>query len=418
MKIYHKYKNYINFGFFSVVYNFCLIITNFLSIKWVLPSDLGLWNSVFLFSNYIAILQLGIFNTISRDVPYYFGKNNIIKVEQLVSAAYWHTRILFLFSIFIMLLSTIYLVFFYKNTKIIITVIFVGLVTAFSFYQNLLIVTYRTASQFHKLAKVYRWQTVIVILSVALVYYWSYFGFVVRNLLLVLLLSFSAYINRPFKFKAKFIKDIYLELIKTGILFYIVIYAINITSTFARLFLLKHQGFNEVGLFFPAFGVIMGMELITSSIGQVTYPKLSYEVGKNQGNSKLFTLLFKATILSFLILSAISMVIYLVFPYVITSYFPLYSDSIMAIKYAAIAGVFNSSIVYSIFLSKKKWSILYPTAIIKVLLFGFLINYFIQKMENPITGAAFGWMISNIIYYLVILAIAYIDLKRNYEPKV
>ena len=413
MKFISKYKTYLTFTLSSSIYNIVLIATNFIAIKWIQPKDIGLWNSVFLYSNYIALMQLGVFNTINRDIPFYYGKNEIDKVKKIVEVGSWFARFLFLINIFFTLFILIYLFLTHKSIELKITALSIGLITALSFYQNFLIVTYRTSSQFNKLANVYLSQSIIVVLSLFLVVQWSYYGFVLRNLILIFFFSFFAYKNRPFKLKPIFDKKIFINLLKVGVLFYIVIYAINITSTFARLFLLNHTGIKEVGLFFPAIGVIMGMELIPSSISQIIYPKLSYEVGKSSGNERLFSIFIRSSLLTLILLSIIAALIYFLFPLIILRYFPLYSESIDAVKYSAIAGIFTSGIIYSILLSQKKWKLLYSTALLKLLIFGFLIDYFIKNTTSAITGAAKGWLISNIIFYFIIFFLILYTLKKN-----
>lgn len=412
MNLFTKYKTYINFTLYSSIYNFALILTNFLAIRWVIPENIGLWNAVYLFSNYIALIQLGVFNTINRDIPFYYGKNEVEKVEQIVKVGSWFARFLFIVAIAFTFFALIYLFLLQKSLEVKITVLSVGLVTALSFYQNYLIVTYRTSSHFNKLANVYLRQSIIVILSLVLVVFWSYNGFVLRNFILVLFFSLFAYKNRPFKLKPVLDKKIFFDLVKNGVLFYIVIYSINITSTFARLFLLKHFGTKEVGLFFPAFGVIMGMELIASSIGQIIYPKLSFEVGKSSSNERLFSLFLRASLLTLTFLSIIAVIIYITFPLIISKFFNLYASSIEAVKYSAIAGIFTSGIMYSVLLSKKSWKLLYTTAFLKLILFAVLINYFIQISSNPITGSAIGWLISNVSYYIIIFIIIMYNLKK------
>jgi hypothetical protein len=160
-------------------------------------------------------------------------------------------------------------------------------------------------------------------------------------------------------------------------------------------------------------GVIMGMELIPSSLSQIIYPKLSYEVGKSSGNARLFSLFIRTSLFTLLLLSIIGILIYFAFPLVILKYFPLYAESIEAVKYSAIAGIFTSGIIYNVLLSQKKWKILYSTAFLKLLLFGFLIDYFIKNSMNPITGAAIGWLLSNIIYYFIVFFIILYSLKKN-----
>jgi O-antigen/teichoic acid export membrane protein len=199
MIFFSKYKTYITFTLSSSIYNIALIITNFIAIKWVLPKDIGLWNSVFLFSNYIALIQLGVFNTINRDIPYYYGKNEIDKVEQIVKVGSWFARLLFQVVIVLTLLTLIYLFITQKSDDLKITVLSIGLITALSFYQNFLIVTYRTSSQFGKLANIYLYQSIVVVASLALVIFWSYYGFVLRNFILVFFFFFFAFKNRPFK---------------------------------------------------------------------------------------------------------------------------------------------------------------------------------------------------------------------------
>src|SRR5271157_3785644 len=58
-----------------------------LQAKCVLPAVLGMYNSIGLVLGYAPFLQLGILNGINRELPYFIGKGDRQRVNELAAAA-------------------------------------------------------------------------------------------------------------------------------------------------------------------------------------------------------------------------------------------------------------------------------------------------------------------------------------------
>ena len=63
------------------------MVGGILQAKCVLPAVLGLYNSINLVLGYAPFLQLGILNGINRELPYYVGKGDRQRVNELAAAA-------------------------------------------------------------------------------------------------------------------------------------------------------------------------------------------------------------------------------------------------------------------------------------------------------------------------------------------
>ena len=63
------------------------IVGGILQANCVLPPVLGMFNSIGLSLGYAPFLQLGILNGMNRELPYYFGKGDRQRVNELAAAA-------------------------------------------------------------------------------------------------------------------------------------------------------------------------------------------------------------------------------------------------------------------------------------------------------------------------------------------
>jgi O-antigen/teichoic acid export membrane protein len=52
------------------------LFASLLVTRWSEPRQLGMWNFALLLATYASVLQLGVFNGLNRQIPYYLGKND------------------------------------------------------------------------------------------------------------------------------------------------------------------------------------------------------------------------------------------------------------------------------------------------------------------------------------------------------
>ena len=84
----HKTGNMILFtSGASLIGNVLTMISGLLVARWMLPEELGYFNSFSILTSYIILVQLGIPSGLSRELPFYMGKGQRKDVEELAATA-------------------------------------------------------------------------------------------------------------------------------------------------------------------------------------------------------------------------------------------------------------------------------------------------------------------------------------------
>jgi len=139
---------------------------------------LGLWQSVRLSQVYAVILLFGINNGLSRELPYFLGKNDRVFAEKTRRN---HPPIYNLASIIVLVGGFgCALIFGTHDPRLIFAIGAMALLIPLSFYQNFLLVAYRSQDAFKKLTLIQFVGAGMALASVLFVYYWGYRGMVIR----------------------------------------------------------------------------------------------------------------------------------------------------------------------------------------------------------------------------------------------
>jgi len=418
IKSYGRNKSIKTATFFSLsssVLSFSNMIAGILVIRWLTPEELGLWNSIYIALYYVSFLQLGMFNALNREMPYYLGKGERNFALSLVSTTQWHARFL---SILVLAISAL-VVFIALTTRpvdriTLFSIANLGLVISLQLYINFLTVTYRANRSFRSLSFINLAQALVILLSLYVVYLFRYEGYVIRFVLLSLSLLLMMYFQRPYKLKSSFSLSNYKLLLSTGIPLFALLFLVNITDTFNRLILLKVSDYESVGLYYPAIAIIVAMKVFPGSISQFLYPKMSFEVGNTNDLEKIWGWCWKTLVIIISFMLPVAIIGYFFLPSLIDKFFSNYSESLFAARLALFSGVLSGSfIIITVFSSLKSWKELTILAVLKVLLY-FSLQYFFAMRMIPINGVAVGTLIADLIFLVVLVYFTwYVLIRKN-----
>jgi len=102
-------------SFAGIINNVLTIISGLLVIRWIIPEELGYFNTFTIITGYIVLFHIGIPIGLNRELPYLIGENKSDEAIKLASA----TRIwMFGISIFLSILSLLLSFFFSFNKSI------------------------------------------------------------------------------------------------------------------------------------------------------------------------------------------------------------------------------------------------------------------------------------------------------------
>ncbi|MBN2396147.1 MAG: hypothetical protein JXC36_06775 [Candidatus Atribacteria bacterium] len=405
-----KNKTVVLFSISTMFYSFASLLSSLVVIRWISPELMGFWGTVILFQAYSFFLQLGTLSGLGRELPFYLGKNEKEKALSLAGTASYFSLIC-MGAVFLLTMITLtYFIIIGSDRNLIITIFVVGVSSAINFYQNYLIVTFRSNKSFNKLSKVYFVQSIVIIASIILVYKYQYTGFVFRYLLLTIFLTILLFYVRPIKEAISFEITNFKLLIKTGFKMYSLGYLNNVIQSLNRVILVSLSGPLLVGLYMPSLAILNVMKMLPSSLGQYLYPKMTYELGKTGDKKKIWKWVWKSAFILIIALIPFGIIGWYVLPPFVEFMFPKYIEGIRAAQLSIISGIISGSLIgINVINSLKAYKTLALLTAIKFVLYVSLMYLFTQLLD-PLTGIALGLVIADLLYFIVALYACYYNL--------
>lgn len=399
-----KYHIFARFSFASVTFNILTMAANIVILRWLEPEALGLWQSVMLIQAYSLIVGLGVLNGLNRELPYTMGRSDSKGVIELAGTA----QTVAIMGAMVLILGGIGSCFVLQGAMLRYGALIVFVGSAAGVYRNYLTVTYRAEKAFGSLANIQLFESLLTILTLPLVYYYGYKGMAGRYLFLVLIGLWLNYLYRPLDAPVRFKFKHMITLMKVGLPIYVFGYLLTVSGTFPRLILLSESGVKLVGLFAPVYAVMGLLEMVPYSIGQYIYPHMSYKYGKTGDPRSLWPIAWKVAVYPLIISIPPVVACLLVLPWMIESFFPKYVESIPAVGYGLISGIFlGTAISITALNSLKAWkwySIYTGFRVLSSYLFPLTMFY---AMANPLAGVAAGFALSHGLSFLLGLYCVY-----------
>lgn len=400
-------KTGINFTVSAMTMNIVTMLTNLITIKWISPENIGLWNGYFIFVSYVYFIQLGVVNGLSRELPFYLGKKKknlaVGLAKTSLSIVTANTLLVIVFGFFF--------IWYYAITKSasslgFYTSISIVCLMAVQFYTNYLLSTFRSNNAFKKLTYIYVGMSLFILGSLVLVATYGYLGHVTRISMIALLQLLLLHIYRPFRIKPKFKLKFFKLLTSTGIPLFVFGYLTGIANTFNRLVMLQLGTTLEMGLYSPAIAVNTAMRLIPVTLSQYIYPKFSYMAGETNSKATIWKMAIKVSLIVFVILVPITVLGYFLMPWLIETIFPKYTEGVFAAQLATIAGLFSgASIGFVTSLNTMKaFKHIGSLSMARAIVFYGLIFSFAINMD-VLDGVAYGVLASEIVYFAMAVII-------------
>jgi O-antigen/teichoic acid export membrane protein len=344
----------ISYTLSSVSKSFAQLLTGLLIARFIAPGELGLWNSVSLATTYAFFVQAGIINGLSRDLPFHLGAGDSARAEKLAATAQLFTV---LGCLFVIVCGGAALLFYRSAGYIVlISIIAIALITAFTFYQNYLMVTFRSKDSFAALAKVQFWSVLLMFLTLPALYFWHYDGMLLRAALItgggVLLL----HLVRPMKVGLTWDWGAFRDLMKIGLPIFALAYLESTAGTVDRIVLLSKGGIEQVGYYSFALLAFGAFGIIPISLASYIYPRMTYSFGKERDPLALWTAAWRWTLVIILIMLPIAICGSICIPFIVPRLFPQYSAGVSAAQILLFGAVFyGGAIGVNALWSMKAW---------------------------------------------------------------
>lgn len=336
-------KVLVKFASAQVIYNVLRLIAGFLVVRIIAPEIYGLFSGVGIFLGYIMLGHIGTINGLGRELPYQLGKGNDELVKDYANTGYWIS--LFIGSIAFLLFSFLAIKSYNNQADFNLILVYAtyAIIGFFHIMNNAYLpVLYRTNSDFDKLSKINITSAFINIITVVLVYYFTFYGLLIRAIILIIVRFILLYYFRPLQIKPKIDLNSFKTLLKVGIPIYAVGQVRPLWSTIQNNILFSVGGALQYG-YYALVNIINGaIGVIPSAFSQVVYPRMAIQLGKGQTKKEILTQVKKPTIFQFSLLFVIAIIGAVVLPYIIPIILPKYSNGIAAAQWAFFIPVVQS----------------------------------------------------------------------------
>lgn len=408
-----------NYSITATTASVVAMLVSLLNMRWLGPSELGIWQSLCVVSAYVPFLQLGVQSGLNLELPVLLGKNDEKKVRDFIANAYFMSIVVTSLILLAGLIATVVVWLKGLGPKYVfgvlaLTGVNVGTSIAYHF-----IARYRSAMSFDKLTKIIRIQLYASILCVPLIYFFGFWGLLVYNAIPILIYAGLMKKMSPFADTLPRIEKINaFYLIKRGTIQMLYVQTATAIKTFQQMFLLRFGGTTFVGLFSPALAIGNVINLLPGQISQFLVPQMGYKYGSSGQAKDLWPFVKKIMLVMPLAIFPVSLLFYLVLPWLVNTFFVKYVESITAMQIMAFGFMFSAASMVTNFLYTIK-AYKDATFIILAEFLSYLIlpTFFYKIVGLPLlisvaTGVSFAYLIIYITTF-VVMRVALFKPKYN-----
>jgi|SRR5579863_5543628 len=396
------------FTFSSLAVAFAQMLGGIIVVRYVLPQELGLWQTANLAVTYSFFLLAGVHNGLSRELPFSLGADDSKTASKLTGTSLLYTSAGCLTALLGGIGTAVYLVIKHVGTEAVLAVIAVTLLIIFGFYRNYLVVTFRSKSSFFDLAHVQTKEACLYLATIPLLYYLHYSGMLLRLVLVTLIGSWLMYRVRPMKVPLSWDTQSFKVLLGTGMPIFVMDYIRSCASTFDRVALLHFGGVKAVGYYSLALSTYSAFEVIPVSIAHYIYPRMSYEYGREKNGKVLWHLAWKVTLVLIAIMIPLAIAGWFVLPPIIKALFPHYVEGTRAVQVMLLCGICAGAAVgVNALWSMKAWKgMVAYQGIFSVCL---VVCPFVgaRLFASPMTGVACGMLVARLLSAIAGTVITY-----------
>jgi len=274
------------------------MVGGILQARYVLPAVLGLYNSIGLVLGYAPFLQLGILNGMNRELPYYVGKGDRNRVNDLAAAAQaWALAVGGAVALALSLVGSWQLAI---GEWQLAAGWFTNAVLAVSLFYNTyyLQMTYRTGHDFARLAMSSVIENAVALALVALVALLSFYGLCLRALLTAAVSAGFLYYWRPVRIGPRWNWQHLKHLLVIGAPIFIVGQVYAWWTVLNSTFVFGYMGKEGLGLYTVVLVAGGTFELLPTAVSQVLYPRMAEYYGRTGQFQELIRMSIKPTIVS------------------------------------------------------------------------------------------------------------------------
>ncbi len=317
---------------------FVQMATSLIVIRMVLPEEIGVWKSVVLIQTYISILQFGVIDGFSRQYALYrgAGKDDI---------ALERAHVVFTFILFVSLLSGLIVLIIAGvswssggNNKTLIALLLFTLqaiaMPLWHYYDTL----YRSGQKFSTLGWIQLGESVFLIGSLLLVYFWGGLGMFIRYATIFPAGLLLRYYFRPITIKIMINWKILINLSKIGLKVLFSNYLFSLIMVADATLIAVFLGQEQLGIYSIAITVGGAFLFFPNAVNKIIFSRMAYRVGQSNNAASLRRLAFLPEIFNAVFLIIPAVILWFTLEPLITWALPKYIGGITSAKWMVVTG--------------------------------------------------------------------------------
>jgi O-antigen/teichoic acid export membrane protein len=368
--------------------NLVTLLGNALAFRWVDPASMGVWHTLLLLSSYLGVVRLGVINGMGRDLPFALGRGDVALGRRLAATtfAFNNAGAALVAAVFVLLFPVLSP----SGTAWRLALPAIALLNVNMFYLAYLQATFRSDSDFARLARVHWVQAGMAALLPFLASAFGFAGLCVHAALQSTVVTAYAHAVQPMPVRPHFEPALARRLFATGFPLFLASYMQTAAVGFDRVILLSRGTVETVGYYAPALAVLAAMAIVPTAVAAYVYPRMSYALGRGKAAAGLRRMALRASLVSLVAGVPVAVAGWLAAPVVIARFFPQYLASVPSVRWSVVAGLLWSvSPAASVLGSLKAWKslTLYVAAIVVA---RWVAPWTLSGIYEPLEGVARG----------------------------
>jgi O-antigen/teichoic acid export membrane protein len=323
----------------------------------IAPDTLGLFAGIGLVLGYSTIAQMGILNGVSRELPYHIGRGDLARAHDLAAAGQaWALAAGGVISLGLLAVAAWHLV--HGNLEQAAGWATNAILAIFSFFgsNGYLSITFRTSSEFVRLARVNVVEAATGLAALALVAAFGFYGLCLRVILAGATSTALLFHWRPLRVGPRWNRSNLRHLFIIGAPIYAVGQFQGLwTGVINSTLVLHFAGTYGMGLYAMVALATAAMDVVPTAVGQVIYPRVAHEYGSGKDTHHLLRIVIKPMLATSAGMAVVAAVGWVAAEPMVTLVMPQYVGAVPAMQWALLLPVVTSfQMVMAVFTAVRR----------------------------------------------------------------
>lgn len=397
--------------FWAVATNLLTPVASFAAMliimKCVNPTDLGVFQTVFLVAPYFALAPLGVFNGLRRNIAFYNGQGNFEKVRRQNATSKFVAHVTA--AIGVVTGTFVFCYYWYSGASTLTLLCCVGLIVCLALfsYNTYFAAVFSGFKAFKELGNVNVVRNVVSVVGAAFPVFIGAFGLVLRRILSTTsVLTVRLFSNSEnLSTKARLYKDEYRDLVVSGFPIMLSGYLGSIMVVADRSVIAAFMTAEDLGHYALAGYLLSAVVLIPQSFSLILYPKAAEAFGRTGKPQVLRKYIAVALVVNLAALLPLGLFCYYFLESIVVHLFPDYIEGLKCAQIACFTAVLLSYSGVNIVFMVLKRNLVYQLSIgvgfVAVWLFGHIAvtsGYGLEGVAFVRGGATLIVAISSVSY--------------------